>query len=114
MSQLDDVHFSFTTHGISVAERPVKVFDPDRVTARKNAMREALEHTMEAFDMPDGPHKTIALAEALAEQLYAVNGTAVVFGIQLDDVFDEFHSSIINNRDPNISQAIWPMPHNAW
>lgn len=134
-SQLHQVREFHKVYGLGIMDHSAKKFDAYTVNLRKNLISEEYKELMEALDMDDGPEKTVAIADAMADLLYVVNGTAVSFGIPLDDVFEEVHRSNMskldengqpmvradgkilkgpNFREPNISQVLWPVPAKAW
>jgi predicted HAD superfamily Cof-like phosphohydrolase len=134
-SQLFQVRQFHEVYGLKIEDKPVQKYDPDTVNLRKNLVREEFEELMEALDLPDGHEKTIAVADALADLLYVVHGTAVSFGIPLDQVFEEVQRSNMsklddkgnpivredgkilkgpNFREPNIAAILWPVPYKAW
>jgi 8-oxo-dGTP pyrophosphatase MutT (NUDIX family)/predicted HAD superfamily Cof-like phosphohydrolase len=90
----------------SVAARSVAEFhtalgivDPDRPAGRVGSWRERLaflqEEVLEYADAA-AAGDVVEVADALADLLYVVYGTALVHGIPLDAVFDEVHRSNLN------------------
>lgn len=47
-------------------------------------------------------HDLVQVADALADLLYVVYGTAVTYGIDLDPVFKEIHRSNMSKGDPEV------------
>src|ERR1044072_8820593 len=93
MSQFEKVREFHKAFGVIAPIDPALEYDPDVVKLRKNLIREEQEELFDALDLPDGPEKVIAVADALADLLYVVHGTGVSLGIPLDAVFDEVHDS---------------------
>lgn len=56
---------------------------------RKRLLKEEYEEFLEAEDEND----LVGIADALADIMYIVLGTAVSYGIPIDEVFDEVHRS---------------------
>lgn len=53
----------------------------------------------------------IETADALGDIKYVVDGTALVFGIPLNDVFEEIHKSNMSKLDPITGKAIFDDNH---
>jgi predicted HAD superfamily Cof-like phosphohydrolase len=75
-------------HGYSAPDRPTLIAGGD-ADVRYKVMREELEEYMRAQDHDD----LTEVADALADLLYTVLGTAVVHGIDVQPIFDEVHRS---------------------
>lgn len=73
------------------------ILDHDTVQLREKLMSEELRETVEA--MYDQDLKSVA--KELADILYVVYGTAVSYGIDIDKVFKEVHSSNMSKLGPN-------------
>lgn len=75
-------------HSLPTAERPGMV---PRVLQdqRYKLIAEELNELDEAMDVGS----LVQVADALADLLYVVLGTAVVFGIDMEPIFDEVHRS---------------------
>lgn len=43
----------------------------------------------------------VAIADALADMIYIIQGTALVYGLPLDEIFDEVHRSNMSKLDEN-------------
>jgi len=71
-----------------VAERPALPEFAMRIQ-RYDFMREELEEYMRAYENDD----LVQVADALADLAYVLLGTAVVYGIDLQPIFDEVHRS---------------------
>lgn len=88
MSQQDKVREFHEKFGQYIADKPS--IPPIQIAAlRCNLIEEEAEELYIASAQED----LIGVADALADLLYVVLGTAVTYGIQLDKVFDEVHRS---------------------
>lgn len=77
-----------TKHGLEAAERPSNV-GRELARHRHDLMAEELrEYVSAAYD-----RDIVKTADALADLVYTVLGTAVAHGIDLGPVFDEVHRS---------------------
>jgi predicted HAD superfamily Cof-like phosphohydrolase len=75
-------------HAYANAEKPTLITGPE-ADVRYKVMREELEEYMRAQDRGD----LVEVADAIADLLYTVLGTAVVHGIDMQPIFDEVHRS---------------------
>ena len=64
---------------------------------RINLLKEEWEEYLEGEATDD----LIEIADALADMVYIAYGTAVAYGIRLDKVFEEVHSSNMSKLDAN-------------
>lgn len=64
----------------------------DEITLRMKLIDEENEEVFQEFHQANGLKKE-KIAKELADLLYVVYGTAVSFGIPIDEVFDEVHKS---------------------
>jgi predicted HAD superfamily Cof-like phosphohydrolase len=60
-------------------------------------MTEELQELLDAMHSEDA----VAIADGLADLLYVVFGTAVAYGIPMDEVFVEVHRSNMTKLDPD-------------
>ena len=63
--------------------------------SREALMREELRELINAMS----DEEVVAIADGLADLLYVVFGTAVAYGIPIDDVFAEVHESNMTKLD---------------
>jgi predicted HAD superfamily Cof-like phosphohydrolase len=71
--------------------------DEDVRRSREALMTEELEELIEAMHSED----VVAIADGLADLLYVVFGTAVAYGIPMDQVFAEVHRSNMTKLGPD-------------
>jgi len=94
MSFYSDVRNFHVAFGQKVGEKPElpndgrNFNDKERMLRRKLLLEEMNEY-MEAEKGND----LVEIADALADIIYIACGTAVAYGIPLDDVFEEVHAS---------------------
>ena len=50
---------------------------------------------------PDSPRDVIEFTDALADLVFLIYGTAIIYNIPLDDVLDEVYSSNMSKLDEN-------------
>lgn len=76
------------TYGIPI-QRSVRLPDSGRRELRWELLREEFEECRVA----ESKDNIVEIADALADMLYIIHGTALEYGIPLDRVFDEVHRS---------------------
>jgi len=76
------------TYGVPILDRPAFP-SHDRCTLRENILEEEWIELCEAQSKRD----IVEVADALADMLYIIHGTALEYGIPLDDVVAEVHRS---------------------
>ena len=86
--------------GVHVQTQPAV---PDQATMRLRVslIQEEYEEFVKACQNSD----LVGVADALADLLYVVYGSAVSFGIDLEPVFAEVHSSNMSKGDPEVIRA---------
>lgn len=72
----------------------------DIIKLRKKLIREEQDELFEALDQKNLPEA----ADALADLLYVVYGTASALGINMEPVFDEVHRANIQKREGPIRE----------
>jgi predicted HAD superfamily Cof-like phosphohydrolase len=80
-----------------IAKYPKLPADNDLRTLRVNLLKEEYNEYLRGEDNND----IVDIADALADIIYIVCGTALVYGIPLDRVFDEVHRSNLAKLDEN-------------
>jgi predicted HAD superfamily Cof-like phosphohydrolase len=78
-------------------ERPTAAVEPEVRRSRESLMREELGELLAAMR----EEQLVEIADGLADLLYVVFGTAVVYGIPIDQVFTEVHDSNMTKLDSN-------------
>src|SRR6058998_4086677 len=86
--------------GVHVRTTPGMV-DPKTRDLRIALIKEELGELEEAGRLQD----MTKIADALADLLYVVYGTAVSYGIDIEPVFQEVHRSNMSKGDPEIVRA---------
>jgi predicted HAD superfamily Cof-like phosphohydrolase len=84
-----------STFGLDVAAQPTVEVPEDVVQVRLSLLTEEVEEVREAVQARD----LVAIADALADLVYVAYGTALTFGIELDDVLREVHRSNMTKLD---------------
>jgi predicted HAD superfamily Cof-like phosphohydrolase len=79
-------HYAFD---VSAPLSPTARVDAELRLSRQALMQEELRELLEAMESED----VVAIADGLADLLYVAFGTAVAYGIPMDQVFAEVHSS---------------------
>lgn len=82
--------------GVPIADRPT-LPDFDLAKLRTDLLREEFEEYIEAEASDD----LVGIADALADMLYIIHGTALCYGIPLDEVFAEVHRSNMAKLGPD-------------
>lgn len=75
--------------GHYMQNRPGPHIPPETVFLRKRLVAEECGELFEAMNA----HDIVEIADALADLLYVTFGTAVAYGIPIDEVFDAVHQS---------------------
>lgn len=70
---------------------------PDIRELRIQLLREEFEEYLRA----EAAHDLVDVADALADMLYVIYGTAVSYGIPMDEVFSEVHASNMSKLGPD-------------
>jgi predicted HAD superfamily Cof-like phosphohydrolase len=86
---LADVSSFHRAFDLPAPEVPTGHVAPDVRQSREELMREELQELTEAMRAEE----VVEIADGLADLLYVVFGTAVVYGIPMDDIFSEVHRS---------------------
>jgi predicted HAD superfamily Cof-like phosphohydrolase len=85
------------TFGIAAPDTPTGRVEGDLRHSREALMTEELRELIQAMRAED----VVEIADGLADLLYVVFGTAVAYGIPMDDVFAEVHRSNMSKLGPN-------------
>ena len=88
MSMFTDVKAFHQAFGQRVAEKPEL---PD--TSERTLRMKLLAEEMYEYTIAENENDLVEIADALADIIYIACGTAVSYGIPLDDVFEEVHAS---------------------
>jgi predicted HAD superfamily Cof-like phosphohydrolase len=88
MSKFTDVRAFHVAFGQRVANKP-ELPDAAERTLRMKLITEEFNELCDAEEAND----LVEIADALADIIYIACGTAVSYGIPLDDVFEEVHAS---------------------
>jgi predicted HAD superfamily Cof-like phosphohydrolase len=100
-SLLDDVRAFHEAFGVDIRAAP-GFPAPERVLLRKKLVYEEIAEFSAACASGDLP----GVADALADAIYVLVGTALEFGIPLDRVWDEVQRSNMAKADPLTGKAI--------
>lgn len=76
------------TYGAYISEES-KLPDPSIRELRKSLLQEEFDEYMKAEEDND----LVEIADALGDMMYIIYGTAISYGIPLDDIFNEIHAS---------------------
>ena len=88
MSFYTDVRDFHQAFGQRIGEKPELPSEDER-TLRKRLLSEEFDEYLDA----EYDHNLVEIADAIADIIYIACGTAVSYGIPLDDVFAEVHRS---------------------
>jgi len=88
MSMFTDVRAFQRAVGQNVSEKPKLPGNEERTLRIKLLEEEFIEYMSAEHD-----NNLVEIADALADIIYIACGTAVSYGIPLDDVFEEVHAS---------------------
>lgn len=84
------------TYGLPVTYKP-GIPDTEQVLLRENLLEEEYREYVDASWRGD----LVEIADALADMIYIIHGTALVYGLPLDEIFDEVHRSNMSKLDEN-------------
>lgn len=82
---------------LPVASQPTTQVPEQLVRLRHDLLAEELDELASALDAKD----IVAIADALADAVYVLYGTAWTFGIDLDEVFAEVHRANMSKLGPS-------------
>lgn len=86
--------------GILINDRPT-IVDVDTAKLRHDLILEEFNELIKAMLAED----LVAIADALGDLKYVVDGTAVSYGIDLEEVCREIHRSNMSKGDPEVVRA---------
>jgi predicted HAD superfamily Cof-like phosphohydrolase len=89
-----EFHHAF---GVPAPEHSTGHVDEELRRSREALMTEELKELLDAMGRED----LVAIADGLADLLYVVFGTAVAYGIPMDEVFAEVHRSNMTKLGPD-------------
>lgn len=98
----DDVRAFHEACGLAVRDRPTAP-GADLLILRRNLVREEAKELVEALEMGGPPDlaSMAHVAKEMADVIVVVLGTAVSFGISMDEVWREVHYSNMAKRGPD-------------
>lgn len=88
-----DFHKKFNSH---VSSRPTLPDDSER-TLRKSLLTEEYNEYL----LGEKNNDIVEIADALGDMLYIIYGTAVSYGLPIDNIFQEIHDSNMSKLDKN-------------
>lgn len=94
MSQYNKVKEFQTVFKSNVGNVPFLPNEEER-TLRINLLKEEFDEYIEGENNND----IVEIADALGDMLYIILGTAISYGIPLDEIFDEIHASNMSKLD---------------
>lgn len=96
MSHFDMVREFHRTYECNISEHCTLPDNQER-NLRISLLREEFEEYLEA----EKGNNIVEIADALADMLYIINGTCVSYGIPIEEIFQEVHSSNMSKLDEN-------------
>jgi predicted HAD superfamily Cof-like phosphohydrolase len=96
MTQFDMVHEFHRVYDCNISSRP-QLPGRDERALRIKLLQEEYQEYIQAEKNND----IVEIADALADMLYIINGTCVSYGIPIDKIFQEVHSSNMSKLDSN-------------
>ena len=88
MSMFTDVRAFQRAVGQHIGEKPEFPSKEERELRKKLLAEEYTEYVVAEYN-----NDFVEVADALADMIYIICGTAVSYGIPLDDIFEEVHAS---------------------
>ncbi len=86
--------------GVVIRSSPGLVDD-----ATKELRIKLIREELGEFEKAANDRNLVKIADALADLLYVIYGTAVSYGIDLEPIFREVHDSNMSKGDPNVLRA---------
>ena len=86
--QHDSVKEFHETYGLSIQNSP-SLPDENIRSLRRDLLEEEFNEYMDGEEAND----IVEISDALADMIYIIYGTAISYGIPLDEIFKEVHSS---------------------
>jgi predicted HAD superfamily Cof-like phosphohydrolase len=96
MTQYHKVKQFHEIYNCNIGSRPVFPCDDER-ELRKKLLKEEFDEYLRAEEDND----LVEVADALGDMLYIIYGTAVSYGLPINDIFDEIHNSNLSKLDEN-------------
>lgn len=96
MTQYHKVKQFHEIYDCNIGSHPVFPSDDER-ELRKNLLKEEFDEYLKAEEDSD----LVEVADALGDMLYIIYGTAVSYGLPINDIFDEIHNSNLSKLDEN-------------
>lgn len=72
---------------------------PSLYTDRRKLREQLLEEEHDEYLLGEATNDIVEIADALADMLYIIAGTALEYGIPLEEVFNEVHRSNMSKLD---------------
>jgi predicted HAD superfamily Cof-like phosphohydrolase len=95
-TQYDKVKQFHKIYDCNIGDRP-KFPNDDERELRKKLLKEEFDEYLKA----EKDNDLVEVADALGDMLYIIYGTAVSYGLPINDIFDEIHNSNLSKLDDN-------------
>lgn len=69
--------------------------------AERDLRKKLLQEEFEEYITAEANNNLVEVADALGDMLYIIYGTAVSYGLPINDIFDEIHNSNLSKLDEN-------------
>lgn len=69
--------------------------------AERDLRKKLLQEEFEEYLKAEADNNLVEVADALGDMLYIIYGTAVSYGIPINEIFDEIHNSNLSKLDEN-------------
>ncbi|AXH72811.1 MAG: hypothetical protein [Caudoviricetes sp.] len=96
MSKFDKVKTFHSTFGANISEKPNLPSHDERELRKKLLTEEFNEYLEGEFN-----NDIVEIADALGDMLYIIYGTAVSYGLPINEIFNEIHDSNMSKLDEN-------------
>jgi predicted HAD superfamily Cof-like phosphohydrolase len=67
----------------------------------RDLRKKLLQEEFEEYITAEADNNLVEVADALGDMLYIIYGTAVSYGLPINDIFDEIHNSNLSKLDEN-------------
>ncbi|RYD62770.1 MAG: hypothetical protein EOP83_13755 [Verrucomicrobiaceae bacterium] len=92
------------TYNLSRTKTPELPAPTEKVRKmRRDILQEEFEEYIEGEETND----LVEIADALGDIIYVAFGTAVSYGLPMDEIFDEIHRSNMSKLDPETGKPIY-------
>ena len=88
MNEHDMVTEFHKTYDVAISDKPILP-----VSSLRELRMDLLEEEYEEYKLGEVNNDLVEIADALADMLYIIHGTAITYGLPIVEIFNEVHAS---------------------